>query len=102
MFGTRKKQFGIRVLLEVQEKKILGLLEVNLNIVYFYKNFFHFTKKFLPLLTIHAFFQNILPHLTPSNPHVIFYWFSLADILNYANKINCSFTKKASKFVIKT
>ena len=77
MFGTGKKQFGNRVSLEVQEINFLGPLKENVNIVYFYENFFHFTKKFLPLLTMHAFFRNILLHQTLSNPHVIFYRYLL-------------------------
>ena len=77
MFGTGKKQFGNRVSLEVQEINFLGPLKENVNIVYFYENFIHFTKKFLPLLTMHTFFRNILPHQTLSNPHVIFYRYLL-------------------------
>ena len=84
---------------KVQEINFLGPLKVNMNIVYFYMNFFSFYEKFFPLLTMHAFFQNILPHY---NTHDIFYWFLSVNIQNYANKINCSFTKRACKFVIKT
>ena len=99
MFSTGKKQYGIWVFLQVQEINFLGPLKVNMNIVYFYMNFFSFYEKFFPLLTMHAFFRNILPHY---NTHDIFYWFLSVDIQNYANKINCSFTKRACKFVIKT
>ena len=81
MFGTRQKQFGMRVFLEAQEINFLGPLKVNMNIVYFYMNFiiFHFPKKFFPLLTMQAFFRNILQHHTPSNPSEILYWFLLVD-----------------------
>ena len=34
-----------------------------INIVYFYVNIFHFTKNFLPLLTIQAFSWKYLPNL---------------------------------------
>ena len=73
MFSTGKKTIGVWVFLEVQEINFLGLLSVNMNIVYFYMNAFHFMKKFLPLLTIHAFFRNILTHHTTCNPNDIFY-----------------------------
>ena len=72
MFGTGKKKFGIWVFLEVQEKNFLVPLKVNINIVYFYIDFFHFTKKFLLVLTMHAFFLSILPHYTLSNQNLIF------------------------------
>ena len=52
-----KKQFGIWVFLEVQEVNFLGSLKVNINIIYFYMKFFHFAKRFLPLLTMEAFFE---------------------------------------------
>ena len=67
MLGTGKKQFGIWVFLEVQEIKFLEPLKVNMNIVHFYMNFFHFNKKFLPLLTMHAFFSKYFtaPPLPP-------------------------------------
>ena len=61
-----KKQFGILVFLEVHEINFLEPLKVNTNTVYFYMNFFHFTKKFLPLLTMQAFLWNILPQHTAS------------------------------------
>ena len=72
MFVTREKNtFGIYVFLQVQEIFFLGPLKVN--IVYFTINFFHFTKKLIPLLTMQAFFRNILPYHTLSNPNDIFY-----------------------------
>ena len=76
----KKKKNGIWVFLEVLEINFLGLLNLNMNIVYFYMNSFHFMKKFIPLLTMHPFFRNILLHHIPSNPNDIFYWFLLADI----------------------
>ena len=85
------KQFGIWVFLEVQTINFLAPLKVNMNILYFYMNVLHFMKKFLPLLTMQVFFQNILLDCTPSNPNDIFYWFFLVDIKNYNI---CSFTKK--------
>ena len=57
MFSTVKKQYGIWVFLQVQEINFLGPLKVNMNIVYFYMNFFSFYEKFFPLLTMHAFFS---------------------------------------------
>ena len=87
MFSTEKKQFGIWVFLEVQEINFLGLLSVNMNIVYivyFYMNSFGFVKKFLPLLTMHAFFRNTVLHHNSSIPNDIFNWFLLVDIQNYA------------------
>ena len=51
----------------------LDPLKVNINIVYFNMNFFHFTKKFFLLLTIHAFFRNILQQHIPSYPNDISY-----------------------------
>ena len=68
-----EKKIGIWVFLEVQEINFLGFLNVNMNIVYFYMNSFHFMKKLLPLLTMHPFFRKILLHRTPSNPNDIFY-----------------------------
>ena len=59
------------VFLELQEIFFLGPLKVN--IVYFSINFFHFTKKLILLLTMQAFFRNILPYHTLSNPNDIFY-----------------------------
>ena len=61
--------------------------------------FFHFTKSSFRSWLCMLFFRNILPHY---NTHDIFYWFLSVNIQNYANKINCSFTKRACKFVIKT
>ena len=73
MVGTRKEQFGIWVFLEVQEINSLGPLKVNINIVDFYMNCFHFKKKFLPLLTMQAFFLFFLFYRTTSSPtQVIF------------------------------
>ena len=57
IFSTSKKQFGIFLCLEDQEMNFLGSLKLNMNIVYFNMNFFHFSKKFLPLLTTHTFFE---------------------------------------------
>ena len=61
-------------------KNFLGPLKVIMNIVYFYMSFFYFAKRFLPLLTMRAFFRNMLPHHTPSNLNNIFYWFLLVEI----------------------
>ena len=77
MFGIGKKYFGIWVFLKVQEINFLGPLKVNMNIAYFYMNFFHFTKKLLLLLTMHVFFRNILLQHIPSNPNDISYSFFL-------------------------
>ena len=67
-----KNQFGIWVFREVQEINFLGPLKVNMDIAYFNMNFFHFAKKFFPLLTMQAFFRNILPHHTPSTQMIFF------------------------------
>ena len=80
VLDKKKKKIGIWVFLEVQEINFLGPLKVNMDIEYFYMNFFHFTKKVLPFLTMHGFFRNILPHHTSSNPNDILYWhFLLVD-----------------------
>ena len=50
----KKLQFGIFVFVAVQEKideaisKVVNVIEI----LYFYENFFRFTKKFLPILTL--------------------------------------------------
>ena len=75
-----KKQFGIWVFLEVQERNFLVPLKVNINIVYFYIGFFHFTKKFLLVLTMHAFFSKYFTTLHPLQPKFYFYWFLLVVI----------------------
>ena len=80
MFGTGRKQFGIWVFLEVQEKNFLGALKLNMNIVYFYLNLFHFTKKFLPFLNMQAFFEIFFPTMPPPTHMIFFYWFLLVDI----------------------
>ena len=72
MFGTVKKQFGIWDFLEVQEINFLGPLKVNVNIVYLYMNFFDFTKKFLTLLTMQAFFE-VFYRTTPPSTQMIFF-----------------------------
>ena len=73
MFGTGRIQFGIWVFLEVQEMNFLGALKLNMNIVYFYLNFFHLTKKFLPFLTMLAFFEIFFPTIPPPT-HMIFFY----------------------------
>ena len=80
MFGTGRKQFGIWVFLEVQEKNFLGALKLNMNIVYFYLNLFHFTKKFLPFLNMQAFFEIFFPTIPPPTHMIFFYWLLLVDI----------------------
>ena len=54
--GTAKKimQFGIFVFVEAQEINLRGYCKVVnvIRIIYFYKNFFRFTKKFLPLYNL--------------------------------------------------
>ena len=80
MFGTGRKQFGIWVFLEVQEKNFLGALKLNMSIVYFYLNLFHFTKKFLPFLNMQAFFEIFFPTIPPPTHMIFFYWFLLVDI----------------------
>lgn len=58
MFGNGKKMtFGS------SRSIALGPLKVNMTIVYYYMNFFHFTKMFLPILTMEGFY--ILPHAPP-------------------------------------
>ena len=54
-FGTGREiiQFGISVFLEAQEINFRATVKVKMmNIAYFYVNFFHFTSKFFPLLTL--------------------------------------------------
>ena len=53
-YWKKNIQFGILVFLEAQEKNWEAIWDAAnvMNIVYFHDNFFRFTKKFLPLLTL--------------------------------------------------
>ena len=70
-----------------------------MNIVYFYMNFFHFTKNFLLLLATQDFFRNILPHHTPSNPNDIFYWFLLLDNRTIQIELTAALLKKPANLL---
>ena len=62
--------------------KVVNVMEM----VYFYENFFRFTKKFLLLLTLQRFFLNIF---TPASAVVkIFKCFQLIFIIEYAVRKN--------------
>ena len=105
---TEKKiKFGILVFLEAQEMNFRGTRKVNImTIVYFYVNFFRFTKKFLPLLTLKAFFEIFLTQLPAFLPMIFgtyVHWLIHGTLINknYANKINCRFTEKVCKFAIR-
>ena len=75
MFGTgEKKQIGIWIFLVVQKINFLGPLKVNMDIVYFYMNFFHFTKKVPSALDHAGSFSNFFFLIFD-----IFYWFLLID-----------------------
>ena len=78
MFGTRKK-IGIWVFVEVQEISFLGHLKGNMNIVHFCMNFFHFTKKFLLVLTMQAFFNFFFTTPHPLQPKLHFLLILLVD-----------------------
>ena len=91
------KKNGIWVFLEVHDLNFLGPLKVNMDISYFYMNFFNFTEKFLPLFTTQTFFRNILLHYTTSIPNDIFYWFLWVDNRTTLIKSAAALPKKPTK-----
>lgn len=65
-----------------------------MNIAYFYVNFFRYYKRFLPSWPCRHFLKYFYP--ISSNTQIF-----ISSWYNYANKINCNFTKKACNFIIK-
>ena len=59
---------AVTVILNIQGINFWRTLKLNINIVDFYINVFHFTKKFLPLLTMQAFFFEIFYRTSPPPP----------------------------------
>ena len=74
--------------------KFFWSFESKYDILYVYMTFFHFTKKFLSLLTMKVFFRNILPHRTLSIPNDIFYWLLLVDNTTMQIKLTVKFVTK--------
>ena len=68
LFGTRKKAIWHLGLSRSLGNNFLGPLKVNMNIVYFHMNVFHFTKKFLPPLTMQGFFSKYFIGPYPLRP----------------------------------
>ena len=54
-------QFGIFVLVEAREINLRDNVEGSKCNGDFYEDIFRFTKKFLPFLTLHVFFEIFLP-----------------------------------------
>ena len=85
----------ISVFLEVREKIWRLICEAvnTMNIAYFYDKFFHFIKKFLPLLTLLGLFRRNFT----SNPIDVFNWYLLVNNMQFCKRLQICDKKRLKR-----